>query len=400
MTYQAFICYKRNTAEDFATHLKKGLEEAGIPAFLDITDIPEKFAGTQEWATTRDNAINESKYFIFIITQSFDISTEIKKELTMARRSNDKQFIYFRHADLSSYLTIDLDGQVLDLGKQQQVIFNTKHELLRNAITVIKEGKIPDAISSDKELFEKQLEDFDLMEKQSSDCTEGLAKIKSRGYWQIIIRPTKFQKERINDLSNGLKIIDECKLSFRSGGYPLMNIKEQAYFGIDYIESIVDLSVHKELWRFYDSGQFIHFIGFKEDWYDENEFRSNQPVCPPKTIFDAIDAIYYMTEIYRFASSLANKQVFDSSIQISIKLNELTNRALISSDFKRSLYPDYRCRINYFPIEKEISLNELVEKCDEIAIEQVIEIFKRFGLHDPPVKGIKEIQQNFLEGRF
>jgi len=311
MVYQAFICYKRNTAEDFATHLKKGLEEAGIHTFLDITDIPEKFKGTQEWTTSRDNAINESKYFIFIITQSFDISTEIKKELTIARSSKDKQFIYFKHADLSSRLTIELDGQAVDLGKQQHVSFNSKHELLRNAITVIKEHKMPISISRDEDFFKKQLDAFDLMENQVSDCAKCLAKIKSRGYWQIIIRPITFQKGHISDLSNGLKIIEKCKMSLRGWDYPHMSYEEPAYCGIDYLESIVDWSIHKELWRFYDSGQFVHFRGFKEDWLEESHFDSSQYACSSRTAFDGIDAIYTMTEIYQFANRLANEQIFD-----------------------------------------------------------------------------------------
>lgn len=40
LTYEIFICYKRITAADFATHLKTGLEELGYRTFLDATDIP------------------------------------------------------------------------------------------------------------------------------------------------------------------------------------------------------------------------------------------------------------------------------------------------------------------------------------------------------------------------
>ncbi|MCL2135129.1 MAG: toll/interleukin-1 receptor domain-containing protein [Candidatus Bathyarchaeota archaeon] len=401
MSYQAFICYKRNTAEDFATHLKKGLEEVGIRTFLDITDIPKKFKGTQEWATSRDNAINESKYFIFIITQSFDSSTEIKKELTIARSSKDKQFIYFKHADLSSCLTIELiDGQVVDLGKQQYVSFNSKCDLLRNAITVIKEHKMPISISSDEDFFKKQLDAFDLMENHVSDYSKGLTKIKSRGYWQIIIRPITFQRGHISDLSNGLKIIEECKVSLRGWDYPHMSYNEPAYCGIDYLESVVDWSIYKELWRFYDSGQFVHFRGFKEDWFEESHSGSDKNFCSPKIAFDAIGAIHAMTEIYQFATRLANKQIFDKSAYISIRLYGLANRTLTSFDIRRTIDSVYRCKIDYFPIEKEIPLDTLIEKGDEIAIEQVIEIFKRFDWHSPQIDTLKKIQRNFLERRF
>ncbi len=158
LTFDAFICYKRNSGEDFAEHLQMGLEELGIHTFLDIKDIPEKFRGTDEWTTTRDNALIESKNFLLIITAGFELSVEIKKELSLARKSADKKFIYLRHCDLRPHLKITLDTEELDLGKQQQIIFETKQELLRKAVTVLKEHKMPTTTSNDKDLFDKQLE--------------------------------------------------------------------------------------------------------------------------------------------------------------------------------------------------------------------------------------------------
>lgn len=139
--FDAFICYKRNSGEDFAEHLKKGLEELGVHAFLDIRDIPEKFRGTQEWIDTRDRAVTESKTFLLIITPGFDKSPEIRKELSLARKYEDKEFLYFRHKDLTPNLRIMLDDEELDMAKQQQVPFDTKHELLRKAHSILIEGQ-------------------------------------------------------------------------------------------------------------------------------------------------------------------------------------------------------------------------------------------------------------------
>ncbi len=158
MSFDAFICYKRNSGEDFAEHLKAGLEEIGIRTFLDIKDIPEKFRGTEEWAAARDKALIESKTFLLIITAGFDLSVEIKNELSLARKHTNKEFVYFRYKDLLPYLKIILDDNELDLGKQQQITFDTKHDLLRKAITVLKEHRMPTIVYNDKELFDKQLE--------------------------------------------------------------------------------------------------------------------------------------------------------------------------------------------------------------------------------------------------
>jgi len=157
MSFEAFICYKRNSGEDFAEHLKTGLEELGIHTFLDLKDIPEKFKGTDDWTSTRDKALVESQNIILVITVGFELSAEIKKELSLARKFLDKKFVYFRHCDLYPYLKITLENEELDLGKQQQIAFTSKYDLLRKAVTVLKDHKIP-TTANDRELFDKQLE--------------------------------------------------------------------------------------------------------------------------------------------------------------------------------------------------------------------------------------------------
>lgn len=139
--FDVFICYKRNSGEDFAEHLKKGLEELGVHAFLDTKDIPNKFKGTQKWTDARDRTVIESKTFLLIITPGFDKSSEIKKELSLARKCENKEFVYFRHKDLTPNLKIILDNEELDMAEQQQVPFDTKHELLRKAHSILIEGQ-------------------------------------------------------------------------------------------------------------------------------------------------------------------------------------------------------------------------------------------------------------------
>jgi len=121
---------------DFAKHLKKGLEELGVHAFFDSEDIPLKVDGVEEWEKVRDKAIQESKVFMLLITPGFDLSPEVKKELMLARKT-PKQYIYFRQRDLGRKIVVDLGEEKIDLGKQQQVSFETKEELLRLAHRIL-----------------------------------------------------------------------------------------------------------------------------------------------------------------------------------------------------------------------------------------------------------------------
>ena len=128
-----FICHKKSSGKDFADHLKAGLEELGYHSFLDSKDIPKVTDGIQEWIEIRDQAIRESNTFILIITPGFDLSQELKNELKQARALSNKQFIYFRHRDLGRKIIVDLENEKVDLGRQEQVSFETKEELLRLA---------------------------------------------------------------------------------------------------------------------------------------------------------------------------------------------------------------------------------------------------------------------------
>jgi hypothetical protein len=126
-----FICYKRLSGQDFAEAVKKAAKEIKIRAFLDVVDIPVTFKGTEQWENARNAAVVECKIFMLILTSGFELSQEIKKELSLARSFSDKEFIYFRHKGFSPIQRIVLNNEELDLGKQQQISFNTVNDLVR-----------------------------------------------------------------------------------------------------------------------------------------------------------------------------------------------------------------------------------------------------------------------------
>jgi hypothetical protein len=81
---------------------------------------------------------------VLIITAGFNLSPALKKELSLARKSTDKEFVYFRDKSLKPNLKIVLDNEELDLGKQQQISFDTKYDLVRKAHSIIVEARAPD----------------------------------------------------------------------------------------------------------------------------------------------------------------------------------------------------------------------------------------------------------------
>jgi hypothetical protein len=135
--FEVFLCYKKSSGKDYADHLKSGLEEVGLHTFEDCKDIPQTVNTEEGWSRIRDKALTESRYFILIMTPGFDLSSEVVKELAIARKLPNKTFVFFRHRSMGRKIRVDLGGEVLDIGELEQVSFESKEELLRQSINIL-----------------------------------------------------------------------------------------------------------------------------------------------------------------------------------------------------------------------------------------------------------------------
>lgn len=139
--FDVFLCYRKSSGKDFADQLKSFLEEWGLHTFQDSRDIPLIVEGQKSWAGIRDKALEESKYFVLIMTPGFHLSSEVVKEIGMARRQTDKIFVFFRHRNMGRKIVVDLGYEILDIGKLEQVSFESKEELLRHAHKILLNSK-------------------------------------------------------------------------------------------------------------------------------------------------------------------------------------------------------------------------------------------------------------------
>jgi hypothetical protein len=156
MTFDVFISYKRITAKDFAQSLKVGLEDSGIHAFLDLTDIPEKVQGEEQFRDAIDKAIVQSKTFILIMTRGFEKSKDVARELSLARKSGRKEFVYLKYVDLPYNSSIELEDGKLDFSKRQQTVFCNDTDLVRQALRILAKDYNPPTSSGEETELSKQ----------------------------------------------------------------------------------------------------------------------------------------------------------------------------------------------------------------------------------------------------
>jgi len=241
------------------------------------------------------------------------------------------------------------------------------------------------------------------MTEEETTTEAVLEKVKSRGYWDVAIRPLQFKKERLT-LTECDRIVRECKVELRGWDYPHIGQRNPPRIrGIDYVESLTDWNGYKELWRMYQSGQFTHLFGCREDWLAESTGLlgpSSFARIKPGSVLEVIMTLFSATEIYEFAARLAGKNLFDEAVFLSITLHGMNDRKLTIFEPGRVLFEEYACSVADLPLEKTLAVSELLGKGHELALEDTIWIFERFNWFSASREILREDQKKLLERRF
>ena len=95
--------------------------------------------------------------------------------------------------------------------------------------------------------------------------------IRSRGYWSIVIHPTTYDVKRA-DLSELETIVNRTRVQLRGWDYPHFGERDAIKRRMRSITSSTDWQYYREIWRLYQSGQFVYVIGIHEDWLAYSRF--------------------------------------------------------------------------------------------------------------------------------
>ncbi|MGI0022642.1 MAG: hypothetical protein ACRD9Q_07260 [Nitrososphaeraceae archaeon] len=235
-----------------------------------------------------------------------------------------------------------------------------------------------------------------------TETSELIEKIKSRGYWQIELRPLIFKKDRLS-VADCKKVVEKCQVRLRGWYYPHIGYEAGDVFsGDNFEQGYVEWKEHCEIWRMYRSGQFIHDFSFWEDRLEYEPYGYNVRLSNGSIRHDVMNIImtlYTVTEIFLFASRLASNSLFDKTLHVSIKLKNTNNRLLIFSDPTRMLHGTYMCKINEINIERDVSTEDIIANFATLAMDVVVEIFEKFNWHSPDIRNVlKSDQEKLLKG--
>jgi hypothetical protein len=211
----------------------------------------------------------------------------------------------------------------------------------------------------------------------SSIEIDTLEKIKSKGFWKIIIRPSIFVKEKIPDLKSCKEIIRDNRVRLRGWDYPHYDQRTDPIIGEDYVGQPfcwLDRG-HIEAWRYYKSGQFVHYLAVWEDWETSLQKRSY-------SFIDFLSTIYLFTEIYEFASRLGEKGLLGDSCEITITLDDTENRELISIDGRRPFMEEYKATVKGISYSISPTVSDIMANSDDHALNAAKYVYEKFGWLD------------------
>jgi hypothetical protein len=156
----------------------------------------------------------------------------------------------------------------------------------------------------------------------------------------------------------------------------------------------------------YQSGQFLHLSGIRETiekaWDQQLRLTAsflsdNEGEVPG--LFDFINFIYSMTEVFEFAARLCQAEVYPKgSVTVQIGFHEIAGFGLSTSP-RRDLRHLYRTNMNVIEKTWQVETADLIAASAELSLKAIVWFFERFQWDEQPIEVFSTEQQKLLSRR-
>jgi len=163
-----------------------------------------------------------------------------------------------------------------------------------------------------------------------------VGKIKSHGYWRVVIRPTSHSDLRIESVTDLFPLVQRLSVHLRGWDFPHINTHTQPAIGDNWAEQETEWEYFLERWRLFQSGQFAYLGAFGLDWVTSTDNWHPRPPKPPRDALLGIsDIVCRFAEFFEFASALALSAAGGDQMHIEIGCHGIRNRELWLDDMNR-----------------------------------------------------------------
>ena len=231
--------------------------------------------------------------------------------------------------------------------------------------------------------------------------TELLDKLQSRGHWYVAIRPVMFVEERVPNLLDLPRILERTSVHLRGWDFPHIDTRNEMQRQPDHVEQLFEWDMYLEAFRFFKSGQFIHFSGMTADWLDQSALSKAPDGWQPGQTLRVPSAVFKLTEIFEFAARLAITDAGGEAMNIEIGVRNIAGRVLsMKSQNRLGFGREQRADAAEYPYEILLETKDLVSSPRSHALNPATELFRLFGWDPSPevLKGIQDELYSFRRG--
>lgn len=210
-----------------------------------------------------------------------------------------------------------------------------------------------------------------------------IREIKSQGHFRIQIHPLEYRPKRLPiKRSEVLAQVSELAIRSRGWDYPHVSRElDDIDEGENYLGCRTRFGHHIEYWRIFESAQFVHLTSFWENDPEVARQMTQQSLGPKVDGMKWVNLLYLVgtvTEVFRFASRMALKDLLGKDASIEITLNGTKDRYLGTGTITRPLSTKYLCKRPSIAFRSNLESSQLIGQGDELSIQAVVEILDSF----------------------
>jgi hypothetical protein len=246
-------------------------------------------------------------------------------------------------------------------------------------------------------------------EEESASIIEIPVPVKNCPHWLVTIRPDQYERERIPSRSACLKYVEKARVRLRGWDFPYVSNREDDHGqGSSWIASWCQFMGSIEYWRFFQSGQFIHYSGVREvtegPWREKLQGSARSHLRHMKDVdWDAVpgfisitNLLYNVTEFFEFAARLAQAGVYESGVSVRLELHGIKG-FMLTTELNR-MWREY-CVAHENDLIKTwtIASDRLIAGSAEFALAATGWFLESFGWMNPHLDGLQKEQLKFLQ---
>ena len=236
------------------------------------------------------------------------------------------------------------------------------------------------------------------MTTTASTTDQLLERIHETGYWRVLMHPVDYEEQRIPTLRRCEEIVRESEVRLRGWPYPYIDDRKGITRGDTYIQSSVDWTYYVELWRFYQSGQFVHHFAQHSDRYGPLSGGLEGQRRQEARVLNFVEVVYTTTEILEFARGLAYREALGTQSTISIEFHGANGRR-VAPPINRMPVHRPPATIDSVGWSVTMPAAEIVAEAPRLAIDATMYILEKFNWDDPSRGMLEEDQRLLLERR-